>query len=77
MNPWRALIDPVAVRQEGMAAHVSERCVYAVKLLRHGPLCWREFVAVTGWPEWVASHVLQDLKNAGLAYRALGEWRLS
>lgn len=77
MNPWRSLIDPVAARQEGMAAHVSEKCLCAVKLLRLGPLCWREFVAITGWPEWMASHVLCDLQKAGLAYRALGEWRLA
>ena len=78
MNPWQALTDPPVVVQSAQrhTSDLSERGACAVKLLRLGPLCWKEFVTITGWPAAVASRVLLELKQFGLVYRAMGEWRL-
>lgn len=37
----------------------------ALCLLEHGPLRFPEFVTITGWPETVASSVLEHLKARG------------
>jgi DNA-binding IclR family transcriptional regulator len=52
-------------------AHVAQR------LLALGPLSFREFVAITGWPARACSRTLNYLNELGLAARTGRTWRLS
>lgn len=52
------------------------RTYYAKRLLEHGPLPHREFVEITGWPADVASRVLNQLSNTGIARLDGREWAL-
>lgn len=51
-----------------MTRHTTPRMTRqyaAICLLQHGPLRFQEFVCITGWPETVASSVLEHLKAQG------------
>jgi len=49
----------------------------ALQLLALGPLQFREFVEITGWPPRVCTSVLYGLSCFELAKRAGREWRLA
>lgn len=52
------------------------RTYIALKLLEHGPLTFREFREITGWPGRTASKTLWWLQETGRAVRD-GKWRLA
>lgn len=54
--------NPDAVRQ-------PPRTYYAKRLLEHGPLTFREFYQITGWPKAIASHALEQLVDTGVAVK--------
>jgi DNA-binding GntR family transcriptional regulator len=37
----------------------------ALRLLEHGPLCFRDFLAITGWSEMTARCALNRLRAVG------------
>lgn len=51
------------------------RTYAARRLLEHGPLTFREFREVTGWPEKACRNTLRWLAETGRAFTD-GAWRL-
>jgi len=54
------------------------RTYAAKRLLEHGPLSFREFVEITGWPSRKCTRTLNCLMDAGIAQRDdFGAWSLN
>jgi hypothetical protein len=49
----------------------------ARQLLALGPLSFRDFHAITGWPYAVARSVISYLQDAGYIVNECGAWRLA
>jgi len=49
----------------------------ALQLLALGPLQFREFVEITGWPARVCTRTLYELSCYGLTHRDGFVWRLA
>ena len=74
-RPQRAGLESAGQRAAGHCAKPTMTRTYAAKrLFEHGPLTFREFVVVTGWPMKQAAATLEALKEQGIvkAFHAAG-----
>lgn len=53
------------------------RTYAAKRLLEHGPLHFREFVEITGWPSRKCTRTLDNLNQTGVARLDNGKWTLT